>query len=118
MALRELTDQLEYQMQKNLEIQATGILNAMYCKSLAEKLATQEDTKSKHKKMMSDGLPVLLTDDFFYKKVVEFEAEMRKKEKENATRWLVCADKAKADDNWKQEHARREMANVKQRADF
>ena len=117
-ALHESMDQLEYQMRRNLEIQAAGILNATYCKSLAEKLATQEDTKSKHKKLMSDGLPVLLTDDFFYEKVVEFEAEMRKKEKEKAARRLVRADKAKADDNWKQERVRREMANVKQRADF
>jgi hypothetical protein len=67
---------------------------------------------------MSDGLPALLTDDFFYEKVVEFEAEMIKKEQEKATRRLVHADKAKADDDWKQEPERREMANVKQCADF
>jgi hypothetical protein len=34
-----LADQSDYQNQQNLEIQAAGILNATYCKLLAEKLA-------------------------------------------------------------------------------
>ena len=38
-ALHELADQSDYQNQQNLEIQAAGILNATYCKLLAEKLA-------------------------------------------------------------------------------
>jgi hypothetical protein len=119
-ALHESTDQSEYQKRRNLEIQAAGILNATYCKSLAEKLAAQENakSKSKKKKLMSDGLPVLLTDDFFYEKVVEFEAEVKRKEREKAARRQVRADKSKADDDWKQERTRREEANAKQRADF
>lgn len=107
------------QKQQNLEIQAAGILNATYCKPLTEQLAVQENKKSKPKKrLMSDGLPVLLTDGFFYEKVVEFEAEMRRKEQEKAARQQVQADKVKADHDWKGEHMRREVANAKQWADF
>ena len=105
-ALHESVDQLEYQKQQNLEIQAARILNTTYCKSLAEKLAVQENTKSKpkKKKLMSDGLPVFLTDDFFYEKVVEFEAEAKHKEVEITAKQQVRADKAKANDNWVKEH--------------
>ena len=110
---------MEYQKWWNLEIQASSILNATYCKSLAEKLAAQEKMRSKSKKkLVSDGIPVLLTNNFFYEKIVEFEAKIKKKEEEKATRWQVQADKVKADDDWKQEHARRELANVKQCANF
>lgn len=118
--LCELTDQLEHQKWWNLKIQAAGILKATYCKSLAEKLPAQENVKSKPKKkmLMSNGLHVLLTDDVFYEKVVEFEAEAKKKEQGKVVRWQVCTDKAKADDDWKQEHTRREEANAKQHADF
>ena len=116
-ALRESADQLEYQKRRNLEIQATGILNATYCKSLAEKLAVKENAKSKPKKkrLMSDGLPVLLTDDFFYEKVVEFEAEAKRKEAEMKVKQQAKADKAKANNEWITERERRESENAKQR---
>jgi hypothetical protein len=101
-ALRESVDQLEYQKRRNLEIQVARILNATYCKSLAEKLAVQENAKSKPKKkrLISDGLPVLLTDDFFYERVVEFEAEAKRKEVEMKAKRQVRADKVKANDDW------------------
>ena len=67
---------------------------------------------------MSDGLPVLLTNDFFYEKVVKFEAKAKKTEQEKVVRWQVCTDKTKADNDWKQEHTRWEEANVKQHDDF
>ena len=106
---------MEYQKRRNLEIQAAGILNATYCKSLAEKLAVQENAKSKlkKKKLMSDGLPVLLTDDFFYERVVEFEAEAKRKEVEMKAKRQVRADKSKANDDWIKEHEQREKENAK-----
>ena len=63
---------------------------------------------------MSDGLPVLLTDDFFYERVVEFEAEAKCKEVEMKAKRQVRADKAKANNNWIKESERREDENAKQ----
>ena len=49
---------------------------------------------------MNNGPPVLLTDDFFYEKVVEFEAEAKHKEAEMKAKQQAKADKAKANNDW------------------
>lgn len=64
-ALHDAQDIIIAQKRRNLELQAISILNATYCQSLTEKLAEQKNPKKPKKKLMSDGLPVLLTDDFF-----------------------------------------------------
>jgi hypothetical protein len=56
-----------------------------------------------------------LTDDFFYEKVVEFEAEAKRKEAEMKAKWQAKADKAKANNDWIKERERRENENAKQR---
>ena len=44
---------------------------------------------------MGDGLPVLLTGDDFYERVVEFEAEQWRKERERVEREMGKADRKK-----------------------
>jgi hypothetical protein len=80
-ALREAEEVIEVQRCRNLEIQAVSILNATYCKSLAEKLAVQENAKKRLKKrrLMSDGLPVLLTGDFFYKRLWSLRRNLKER---------------------------------------
>jgi hypothetical protein len=115
-ALLDTQELLKAQTQRYLKLQAVSILNATYCKSLAEKLAIQENrSKMKKKTLMNDGLPVLLTDDFFYEKVVEHEAAMKKKDDEKRARQVERARKAKEGEAWQREKARRERANNEQR---
>ncbi len=82
-ALQESEAENEQNWQRLMELQATNILNEIYCKALYKQLAFHNKNKKKagsKGKLMGDGLPVLLTGDFFYKCVVEFEAEQRRKE--------------------------------------
>jgi hypothetical protein len=90
-ALRESRAEVEFFQRRNLELQAATILNEIYCKDLSAKLAFHEQEKGKkrgegRKKLMGDGLPVLLTGDYFYERVVEFETEGRQKEREKEAR--------------------------------
>ena len=69
-ALRESRAEVEFFQRRNLEVQAATILNEIYCKDLSAKLAFHEQEKGKkrgegRKKLMGDGLPVLLTGDYF-----------------------------------------------------
>jgi hypothetical protein len=65
-----------------IEIQASNVLNELYCCKLRAQLAHQDkkkDTKGKETSM-GDGLPCFLSGDWFYAKVVGFEAwQMRGK---------------------------------------
>ncbi|KAL6303708.1 hypothetical protein BKA93DRAFT_693748, partial [Sparassis latifolia] len=76
-ALREAEAQVAYFRQRTLELQATNVLNEVYCKTLREQLAFAEEKKKQLKgkgKLVGDGLPVLLSGDWFYEHIVEFEA--------------------------------------------
>ncbi|KAK0481012.1 hypothetical protein EDD18DRAFT_1022601, partial [Armillaria luteobubalina] len=60
-----------------IELQAANVLNEAYCAVLCEQLAFKEE-KGKKKKtasgwLMGDGMPVLLTGDDFYERVVQWE---------------------------------------------
>jgi hypothetical protein len=55
--------------------QASNVLNEMYCTKLQFQLQHAEEKKAKGKgkgKLVGDGLPLLLSGDEFYEKVVEF----------------------------------------------
>ncbi|KAF8869443.1 hypothetical protein CPB85DRAFT_1358166 [Mucidula mucida] len=83
-ALRESEAERLHLCQRTVELQAANILNEVYCKSLRERLAFQDEKKRKGKgkgKLVGDGLPVLLTSDEFYERVVEFEKAQIQKER-------------------------------------
>lgn len=75
--LQEAFAREQYLKQQLIDLQATSILNETYCSRLRGQLAHQEVKKAgaQHKgKLMGDGLPVLLTGDVFYERVVNAEA--------------------------------------------
>lgn len=88
-ALQKSFNKNKHYHRRILELQATNILNEAYCKALKEKLAFRLEKEKKGKgkgKLMGDGLPVMLTGDWFYEWVVEFEADMRRKEQDKESR--------------------------------
>ncbi|PBK71415.1 hypothetical protein ARMSODRAFT_1017314 [Armillaria solidipes] len=105
--ISEQTNQI-YQ-QRMIELQATNILNKAYCKALHEQLAFQEAKKSRKGKgrLMGDGLPVLLTSDFFYE-------QMGKEERKKAlTVWKEkVAKRQKIMDAWQAEWEREKQEYV------
>ena len=80
-ALRESEAQATYYRQRTLTLQAANIINEAYCKFLRQQLAFKEAKKAKGKgkgKLKGDGLPVLLTGDVFFEKVVSYKAAQRR----------------------------------------
>ncbi|KAF8906161.1 hypothetical protein CPB85DRAFT_1314271 [Mucidula mucida] len=90
--------------QRTVELQAANILNEVYCKSLREQLAFQDEKKRKGKgkgKLVGDGLPVLLTSDEFYERVVEFEKAQIQKERGKEERAANKESLQKELEEWK-----------------
>ena len=58
------------------DLQATNVLNTLYCNTLRNHLAHQQQKKAaslaKRGKLVGDGLPRLLTGDDFYEQIVQF----------------------------------------------
>jgi hypothetical protein len=107
-ALRESCDENENHRCRILELQATNILNEAYCKALKEKLAFRLEKEKKGKgkgkgKLMGDGLPVMLTADWFYERVVEFEADTRRKERKKESRKVDRNARQQEMEVWKEE---------------
>lgn len=72
-----------------VELQAANVLNDLYCSKLRGQLAFHEKKEKKGKgkgKLMGDGLPCVLSGDVFYEKVVNFEQQQRREEREKAER--------------------------------
>ncbi|KAG1795027.1 uncharacterized protein HD556DRAFT_1217952, partial [Suillus plorans] len=79
-ALRETEAANAALKQRVITLQASNILNEMYCSKLRSQLANQESKKHGGKdsgKILGDGLPRLLSGDEFYEQVVEFEAAQK-----------------------------------------
>lgn len=73
-ALQEAEAQTTFLQDRLLSLQASNILNEAYCTCIQGQLAHQEAKKAGPKgkgKLMGDSMPVLLTGDVFYKKVVD-----------------------------------------------
>ncbi|SJK99861.1 uncharacterized protein ARMOST_03172 [Armillaria ostoyae] len=106
--ISEQTNQI-YQ-RRMIELQATNILNEVYCKALREQLAFREAKKSRKGKgrLMGDGLLVLLTSDFFYERVVEFEEEQQRKQREKEERQMGKEERKKALTVWEEKVAKRQ----------
>ncbi len=87
-----------------IELQATNILNKAYCKALCELLAFREAKKGRKGKgrLMGDSLPMLLTSDFFYECVVEFEEEQQRKQHEKKERQMGKEERKKGLTVWEE----------------
>ncbi|KAK0465752.1 hypothetical protein IW261DRAFT_1346891, partial [Armillaria novae-zelandiae] len=75
--IQRLEMENELLCRRTIELQAANVLNEAYCAVLWEQLAFKEE-KGKKKKtasgwLMGDGMPVLLTGDDFYERVVQWE---------------------------------------------
>ncbi|KAF5389967.1 hypothetical protein D9757_013844 [Collybiopsis confluens] len=119
-ALREAEAEIEYYRQRQMELQAANILNETHCKGLQRRLASREEKKKgrkgKGKKLMGSGLPVLLTGDEFYERVVEFEKETAEKEKEKEARRVNKDERAKAMEEHRQKVEARQKVIEARRA--
>ncbi|KAJ3792448.1 hypothetical protein GGU11DRAFT_732992 [Lentinula aff. detonsa] len=112
-ALHESEFEVEYYRQRTLELQAANILNEAYCKALREQLAFREqkkDGKGKGKRLMGDGLPVLLSSDEFYEKVVEFDKEMVEKERKKEAEKTNKEGRKVEIEDWKKRVTERQKA--------
>ncbi|KAK0462758.1 hypothetical protein IW261DRAFT_1293832, partial [Armillaria novae-zelandiae] len=74
--IQRLEMENELLRRRAIELQAANVLNEAYCAVLQEQLAFKEE-KGKKKtasgRLMGDGMPVLLTGDDFYERVVQWE---------------------------------------------
>ncbi|KAE9403813.1 hypothetical protein BT96DRAFT_917207, partial [Gymnopus androsaceus JB14] len=96
-----------------MELQAANILNEAYCKGLREQLAFREgkkDRKGKGRRLMGDGLPVLLSGNDFYERVVEFDRENTKKEKRKEAQKANKEGRKAELEEWKNKVQERQVA--------
>ncbi|KDQ18847.1 hypothetical protein BOTBODRAFT_103124, partial [Botryobasidium botryosum FD-172 SS1] len=113
-ALRESKAEAAHLRRRTLELQATNILNEAYCKTLREQLAFKEKGGGSRKrgKLMGDGLPVLLSGDAFFDRVVEAEILHKRQEQAVVARREARVGIQGAIDEWKKltEERRTEVA--------
>lgn len=111
-ALREAHEANEVLKKRIINLQASNVLNEIYCNKLQFQLAYKEEKKAKEDmkgRLAGDGLPKMLTGDEFYERVVEFtkwqkdqerEKEERREEtlgyKEEVEMWKKLEDERKA----------------------
>lgn len=97
-----------------LELQASAVLNEMYCNILRKQLAYQEEKKNKPKgkgRLVGDGLPRLLTGDEFYERVCEFTKAQEREEREKAARKVARVDRQGVMAAWRERETIRKAEN-------
>ena len=95
-----------------LELQAANILNEAYCSRLRGQLAHKEEKQANPKgkgKLMGSGLPCLLSGDWFYERVVEFEAHQREEECKKAARVESREERGEVLTRWKEKQEERKV---------
>lgn len=120
-ALRESEEREASLKRRVLELQAANILNEAYCSRLRGQLAHKEDKKANPKgkgKLMGDGLPCLLSGDWFYERVVEAEAWQRREEQEKAARLESRDERSKALERWKEKQEERKAVIAARRVEW
>ena len=102
-ALRESQMNNETLANRNIALQATNILNEVYCGNAKGALQFQEDKKKKKTTggALPDGLARVLTADEFYEAHQNFEKEQRTAAKEKETRKDARAAWKEAKEEWK-----------------
>ncbi|KAG2045255.1 hypothetical protein BDR03DRAFT_848963 [Suillus americanus] len=100
-----------------IELQATNVLNQLYCLQLRGQLANQEakkQSKKKNGKLMSDGLPRLLSSDEFYERVMNHEKEQKRVADDKKTRREEREQRSGALATWKRLEDERKQENNEQ----
>jgi hypothetical protein len=115
--IRDGEDREEALRQHLMEVQASNVLNEMYCAKLRGQLASYEKKGKKggKGKLMGDVLPCFLSGDVFNEKVVEFETRQRQDRREKASRREAREGIAEALALWKEEEKARKQRNVVRR---
>ncbi|KAK7692708.1 hypothetical protein QCA50_004341 [Cerrena zonata] len=118
--IKEAEQENQVLRRRVMELQAANILNEAYCKTLREQLAFKDKGKGKEKgdRLLGDGLPVLLTDDFFMKRVEEWEKEQQKKRTEKMKRDVDKKAHSEKLAEWKIQKKNRQEAINKINADW
>ncbi|KZP23536.1 hypothetical protein FIBSPDRAFT_684112, partial [Athelia psychrophila] len=98
-----------------LQLQASAVLNQMYCDLLRKQLTHKEEEKKKGKgkgRLVGDGMPRLLTSDEFYERVVEFQAAQEREDTEKAVRKAARKDRDGVLGPWRDRETARKARNV------
>ncbi|KAG1818202.1 uncharacterized protein BJ212DRAFT_1480019 [Suillus subaureus] len=88
----------------DIALQASNILNEMYCAKICSQLAHQELKKQAGNnggKILGDGLPHLLSGDEFYERVIQFEEAQTRAAAKKRTRTKEQKRHAEALADWK-----------------
>ncbi|KAJ8592234.1 hypothetical protein M405DRAFT_695312, partial [Rhizopogon salebrosus TDB-379] len=104
--------------QRVISLQASNILNEMYCAKIRSQLAHHESKKragNSGGKVLGDGLPRLLSGDEFYERVVEFEEGQTRAATEKRTRAEERKRHAEALADWKKLEGARKVENKARR---
>ncbi|KAL1686332.1 hypothetical protein GGG16DRAFT_128772 [Schizophyllum commune] len=102
-ALLDLEDENERCRRLLIEYQAVNILNQLYNAQLKEKLAERETKGKKNTpkgRLMGDGMPVVLTGDEFYQRVVEFNEDQKRRLAEKEARKVSREGYRQALEEW------------------
>lgn len=112
-ALKESEERERALLRCVYELQATNILNNLYCAKIQGQLAHHKKKKGKKTvgRLMGNGLPILWSDDMFYEKVVEFKARQHREAQEMEAKKQGRAALAEALLEWKREEDTRKMRN-------
>ncbi|KAI0742798.1 hypothetical protein C8Q80DRAFT_1109554 [Daedaleopsis nitida] len=103
--LRTADVQLQSQKSLTLDMQVVSVLQNIYVQRVYQQLQGWEEKQNKlrRRKLMTDGLPRLLTGDVFFTQVTEFEDSQRQKQMEKEVRKQEREQYIKEMEEWKQE---------------
>lgn len=118
-ALREAQENNTRVQRRIIELQASNILNEIYCNKLRFQLAYKEEKQGQLKgKLIGDGLPKMLTGDEFYERVVEFTKWQQEQEKLRAERQEDAAGYKIELAAWNKEENERKAKNKERSEEF
>ena len=104
-----------------IELQTASALNEAYCSRLQGQLLHQEEKKKKDSgngKLMEDGMPCLLSGDWFFKKVTDHLAAQKQKEHDKVLRAEDWEERSKAIVEWKKKQDERNALIAKRKAEW
>ncbi|KAI0039391.1 hypothetical protein FA95DRAFT_1550697 [Auriscalpium vulgare] len=112
--LHEQTARAKQDQKERSDERAIIVLQAEYCASVRNQLASQEEKASKGKgkaRLVGDGLPRLLTGDVFFERVVQHEADAKAGKLEKDKMQSARNAYAEALEKWKHTEDQRKAQN-------